>query len=222
MRSIKELAHLKSVDLFSGVQLEALNKYQDYFQEFVFDRKETILSPGKFDRSILLVVEGKIRIYLAYPQGKEFTLTILHPGDVYSGHTRAFGQALDKVRLITIPIEIFKEILSSMPNLVFNLVAVLGDALKGSMDVIEGLVFEEAGMRFTSLLAEWSRNSGVRTDDGIVIDLNLTREEIASMIGTSRQTLATIIKELTSKKLIQLASKKIIIKDISIVSNYYK
>lgn len=222
MRFIKELGHLRSVDLFSGVKLEKLNKYQSYFQEYVFDRKETILFPGKFDRSILLVVEGTVRIYLSYPHGKEFTLTILQPGDVYSGHTRAFGQALDKVRLITIPTELFKEILSNVPELVFNLVAVLGDALKGSMDVIEGLVFEEAGMRFTSLLADWSRSFGVATEDGIVIDLNLTREEVATMIGTSRQTLATIIKELSSKNLIQLAPKKIIIKNLNSLSNYYK
>lgn len=169
-----------------------------------------------------MIVEGTVRIFLSYPHGKEFTLTILHPGDVYSGHTRAFGQAIDKVRLVTVPLEVFRDILASMPNLVFNLVGVLGDALKGSFDVIESLVFEQAGVRFVSLLLEWSKKSGVPSAAGIILNINLTREELATMIGTSRQTLATIIKDLTRANLIEIRQKKLLLKDLPALSNHYK
>lgn len=217
---IKSLGGLRKTDLFGGVGLEDLEDYQHCFTEYRFNRKEIVFSPGKFHKSILLILEGKVRVYLSYPQGKEFTLTILTAGDVYSGHTRAFGQALEPVKIAAIPMEVFKEMLVKVPNLVLGLAGVLGDALKGSMDVIESLVFEEAGVRLISLLLEWARNSGTKTDQGIVIRLTFTREEIASMIGSSRQTLANLFKDLTLKGLIKVQQKNLIIKDIDGLKKY--
>lgn len=217
---IKSLGGLRKTDLFGGVKLEDLEDYQHCFTEYRFNRKEIVFSPGKFHKSILLILEGKVRVYLSYPQGKEFTLTILTAGDVYSGHTRTFGQALEPVKIAAIPMEVFKEMLVKVPNLVLGLAGVLGDALKGSMDVIESLVFEEAGVRLISLLLEWARNSGTKTDQGIVIRLTFTREEIASMIGSSRQTLANLFKDLTLKGLIKVQQKNLIIKDIDGLKKY--
>ncbi|SFR16458.1 Crp/Fnr family transcriptional regulator [Desulfoscipio geothermicus] len=210
------------MDLFEGVQLNNIRQYQEFFQEYSFERKEIIFSPGKYPKSIFLVLKGKVRIFLSYPQGKEFTLSVLQPGDVYSGHTRAFGQALSAVKLAMIPINVFKDMLISVPGLVFGLVTVLGDALKGSIDVIESLVFEEAGVRLTSLIREWAQQSGTSTDEGILITLDFTREEISSMIGSSRQTLATLLKELSSAGLIEIKKKTLIVKDLEGVTNFFK
>lgn len=210
------------MDLFEGVQLKYIRQYQEFFQEYSFERKEIIFSPGKYPKSIFLVLKGKVRVFLSYHQGKEFTLSVLQPGDVYSGHTRAFGQALSAVKLAMIPINVFKDMLISVPGLVFGLVTVLGDALKGSIDVIESLVFEEAGVRLTSLIREWAQQSGTSTDEGILITLDFTREEISSMIGSSRQTLATLLKELSNAGLIEINQKNLIVKDLEGITNFFK
>jgi len=206
--------------LFGSIQLEDLQEYQHYFTEYSFARKEVVFYPDKYNQFILLVLEGRIRVYLSYPMGKEFTLTILNPGDVYSGHTRTFGQAMEPVKVLAIPMNVFKDMLKKIPNLVFGLAAVLGDALKGSMDVIERLVFEEARVRLTSLLIDWAREHGVSTREGIVIKLDLTREEIASIIGSTRQTLANLFKDLTSQGFLEIQHKNILIKDIQGLKNY--
>ncbi|AEG59135.1 Crp/Fnr family transcriptional regulator [Desulforamulus ruminis] len=194
--------------------MEKLKEYQDFFTEYSFTRKEMVFFPGKFPSSILLILKGKVRVYLSYPHGKEFTLTILSPGDVYSGHTRTFGQALEPVSMASIPMEVFKEMLQKMPNLVFGLVGVLGDALRGSMDVIESLVFEEADVRLISLLLEWARHNGKPVPRGVEIKLDFTREEIASMIGSSRQTLNNLFRNLMNEQLIEVQNKSILIKDL--------
>lgn len=208
--------------MFEGVQLIKLRQYQEFFQEYRFERKEIVFSPGKYPQSIFLVLEGKVRVFLSYSQGKEFTLTVLQPGDVYSGHTRAFGQALSTVKLALIPTTVFKDMLVTVPGLVFGLVTVLGDALKGSIDVIESLVFEEAGVRLTSLIKEWALNSGTSTDEGILITLDFTREEISSMIGSSRQTLATLLKELSKSGVIDVKQKTLIVKDLEGLTDFFK
>lgn len=202
--------------------MDKISQYQEFFQEYRFDRKEIVFSPGKYPKSIFLILEGKVRVFLSYYQGKEFTLTVLKPGDVYSGHTRAFGQALTAVKLVMIPLTVFKDMLVSVPGLVFGLVTVLGDALKGSIDVIESLVFEEAGVRLAYLIREWAQQSGISTDEGILIDLNLTREEISSMIGSSRQTLATLLKQLLNAGLVEIRQKNLIVYDLEGVINFFK
>jgi len=219
---IKELGVLRGIDLFQGVQLNKISQYQEFFQEYSFERKELVFSPGKYPKSIFLVLEGKVRVFLSYYQGKEFTLTVLKPGDVYSGHTRAFGQALSTVKLVMIPLKIFKDMLDKVPGLLFGLVTVLGDALKGSIDVIECLVFEEAGVRLTYLIREWAQQSGTSTEDGILIALNFNREEISSMIGSSRQTLATLLKQLSNAGLIEIRQKNLLVTDLEGVMNFFK
>ncbi|MBO8138421.1 MAG: Crp/Fnr family transcriptional regulator [Desulfotomaculum sp.] len=212
----------KNINLFESVSPEQIKQYQPYFQERSFKRKDIIFYPGKYPQFIFFILQGKLRVFLSYAEGKEFTLTVLEAGDVYSGHTRAYGQALSDIKLALIPVEIFKEMLVDIPGLVFDLVAVLGDALKGSINAIESLVFEEAGMRLTSLLMEWARQSGQVTDEGIFLKLDFTREEIATMIGSSRQTLATLFKELSKAGLIKLKQKDLIIKDLQGLNKFYK
>ncbi|RYD02294.1 hypothetical protein N752_26125 [Desulforamulus aquiferis] len=150
--------------MFGVVQPKEIKKYRKYFQELIFNKKDIVFYPGKYPNSIFLILDGKVRVFLNYNLGKEFTLTVLESGDVYSGHTRAFGQAITDVKIALIPIEVFRAMLTDLPGLVFGLVNVLGDALKGSIDVIEGLVFDEAGMRLIALLQEWSRD-GETTDE---------------------------------------------------------
>ncbi|WP_304544567.1 Crp/Fnr family transcriptional regulator [Desulforamulus aquiferis] len=203
------------------MQPKEIKKYRKYFQELIFNKKDIVFYPGKYPNSIFLILDGKVRVFLNYNLGKEFTLTVLESGDVYSGHTRAFGQAITDVKIALIPIEVFRAMLTDLPGLVFGLVNVLGDALKGSIDVIEGLVFDEAGMRLIALLQEWSRD-GETTDEGILIRLELTREEMSSMIGSTRQTLANIFKELSRAGLVELKQKKLLIKDFEGLKAFYK
>ncbi|MDO7788538.1 Crp/Fnr family transcriptional regulator [Desulforamulus aquiferis] len=207
--------------MFGVVQPKEIKKYRKYFQELIFNKKDIVFYPGKYPNSIFLILDGKVRVFLNYNLGKEFTLTVLESGDVYSGHTRAFGQAITDVKIALIPIEVFRAMLTDLPGLVFGLVNVLGDALKGSIDVIEGLVFDEAGMRLIALLQEWSRD-GETTDEGILIRLELTREEMSSMIGSTRQTLANIFKELSRAGLVELKQKKLLIKDFEGLKAFYK
>lgn len=209
------------VDIFEVVQPKEIKKYQQFFQEIDFNKKDIVFYPGKYPESIFLILNGKVRVFLNYTQGKEFTLTVLEQGDVYSGHTRTFGQALTDVKIALIPTRVFRDMLAEVPGLVFGLVTVLGDALKGSIDVIEGLVFDEAGMRLTGLLKDWAQD-GEPTNEGILIKLELTREEMSSMIGSTRQTLANIFKELSKAGLIEIKQKNLLIKDLEGIKNFYK
>lgn len=56
-----------------------------------FRKKECIFTPEKQEDFISIIIKGKVRIYLNYPDGKEFTIAFLEPGDVYSSHSGTFA-----------------------------------------------------------------------------------------------------------------------------------
>ncbi|GAV22895.1 Crp/Fnr family transcriptional regulator [Carboxydothermus pertinax] len=200
--------------LLGKLSIDQLKEFIPSFKEIYLKKKEIAFSPGIYPNDIFLVTKGRIKVFLTYPDGKEFILTILDTGDIFCGHTRAFGQALEDSVILLVPLEAFQEMLLRYPELMYGLVRVLGDALKHSLDVIERMVFMEAKIRLANLLYQWALNRGVHQDEGILVPTGLTREELAYLIGTTRQTLATLIKDFEAQKIIKVSKKSIFVKDL--------
>jgi len=162
-----------------------------------------------------LLLSGRVRVYLSYPNGKEFTLTVLEPGDVYSGHTRAFCSALEDSEVALIPLKTFKAMLTEIPTFSLNVIAVLGDALKNSINVIENLAFRDVNERLLSYLLDIAEEKGMPTDQGLQIKFGLTHEEIATMIGCTRQTVSLFFNNLQKEGLLTVHKGKITIHDLA-------
>ena len=146
--------------LLDGLSGEKLKEFIKGFKEIHLKKKEMAFAPGRYPKDIFLIIRGRIKVFLTYPDGNEFILTLLEPGDIFSGHTRAFGQALEDSVMLLIPIDTFRELLIRYPELMYGLIRVLGDALKHSLDVIERMVFMEAKIRLANLLYHWALNRG--------------------------------------------------------------
>lgn len=200
--------------LLGELSLDQLKEFIPSFKEIYLKKKEIAFSPGIYPNDIFLVTKGRIKVFLTYPDGKEFILTILDPGDIFSGHTRAFGQALEDSVMLLMPLDAFRKMLARYPNLMYGLIRVLGDALKHSLDVIEQLVFMEAKIRLANLLYQWTFSRGIHQHDGILVHTGLTREELAYLIGATRQTLTTLLKEFEAQQIITVYKRSILVRDI--------
>lgn len=160
-----------------------------------FGRKELVFRPETRSDEIYLVVEGKIRLFMMDPSGREFTISILSPGDMFSGHTRCYGEAIGEVRVAVTDCQSFLEILQQQPETGRRLITVLGRCLKHSFDIIEALVFKACSSRLASMLLVEAEAQGEPCQAGIRVTVDLTTEQIASRIGTARQTISTLLNE---------------------------
>jgi len=211
---LRSFGLIRNNKLLGGLSQEQLREFAASFKEVRFKKKEMAFSPGRYSREIFLITEGRIKVFLTYPDGKEFILTLLEPGDIYSGHTRAFGQALEDSVMLLVPLHTFQKMLVKYPELTSSLVRVLGDALKHSLDVIERLVFMESRDRLAKLLYQWACSRGVPRDGGVLVNTGLTRDELASLIGATRQTLATLIKDFEGRQVIKVYKRSIFVRDL--------
>lgn len=179
-----------------------------------FKKKETIYPPNHEENLVFLVKEGRIRVYLAYGE-KEFTLSILEAGDIYSTHTRAYTEALEDCELLVTSLEGFGRVMLQHPSFTLTLINVLGDLLKNSITIINGLVFQEAHQRLAEFLIRASEDKGKRTEEGIVLELGLSSEQIAGLVGTTRQTVSLLLNDFYKAGILKkINRRKVVIKDI--------
>lgn len=165
------------------------------FNERSFPKNSIICSPDYDEDFIFIVKQGAIRIYLAF-EDKEFLLAILKEGGIYSSHTRAFAEALEDVKLLIMPTAKFLGFMSTYPIFSKTIIGILGELLKQSFSIINSLVFKDVTQRIVEFFLYEARHHGKIDPAGTRIIIDLTMEQLASVVGSSRQTVSTIINHL--------------------------
>ncbi|WP_370516709.1 Crp/Fnr family transcriptional regulator [Sporomusa sp. KB1] len=218
MRILKRLGDFHGLPLFSQLPEAIVAKYFSHCLTRKYRKKEEVFGSGEHADYIYLLVSGKIRVYLSYPNGKEFTLTLLQAGDVYSGHTRALGQALADSEVLLIPVESFRKLLVEVPLFAMNVISVLGDSLRNSMNIIESLVFKEVNKRLYHFIYSLALSANRHGESAIQVQLGLTHQQIGTMVGSTRQTVNMFFNNLQKEGIITMGKDKLIIHDFAIIT----
>ena len=166
--------------------------------------------PGYEENLIFIMASGRVRVYLGYEE-KEFNLGILTKGDIYSTHTRTFVQALEDIEILVTDVATFRRKMVKDPEVTAAMVRVLGNILKTSFSIIDGLVFKDANSRLVALLAGEARKHGVSCEAGIKVSIDLSVEQLARLVGSSRQTVSTLLSDLVRAGLLGRSGRGIFI-----------
>jgi CRP-like cAMP-binding protein len=187
------------------------------FSRVVRRKGEIVFHPREGRNRLFIVTRGRARIYLA-SRDKEFTMAILDAGDVYTTHTRAFVQAIDDLELLEADLASVRDCLISMPSLTTAIVKVLGDLLSHAFSVIDNLAFKDVRDRLLGFLAYEARRlprckecrSCGRCEEGGMISLGLSTEQLATILGSTRQTVSSLLNSLAKDGVVQLKSRGVV------------
>lgn len=168
-----------------------------------------VFSPREELDRLFIVVKGRARVYLAY-RDKEFTMAILDVGDVYTTHTRAHVAALDDLELLVADTAVVRRFLATMPALAISMVKVLGDLLAHAFAVIDGLAFHDVRKRLVQLLLLEAGRTPPGPDGTIRFDHGLSVEQLATIVGSSRQTVSSLLNALEREGVIALQGRGVI------------
>ncbi|MDD3311046.1 Crp/Fnr family transcriptional regulator [Pseudodesulfovibrio sp.] len=199
---------------FSGVNLldelarEDMHELRGLIGARTFPGGSIIFTPDTEENLVFIVSRGRVRIYLAY-EDKEFTLGILNPGDVYSTHSDCYVQALDDAELLLTNVRSVKRIMDTMPDFTRTMVRVLGHILKNSFLIIGGLAFKDIYTRLMEFLLAEARHSGVKREDGVLVTLDLTIEQLAQLMGATRQTVSTLLGDMARAGLVLKQARRV-------------
>ena len=180
-----------------------------------YAKNNYICQPGDRENLVFIVFNGQIRIYLGFEE-KEFNLGILTRGDIYSTHTGTFAQALTDTEVLTTDVETFRQKMVGDAEVTKAMVRVLGNILKTSFSIIDGLAFKDVNSRLVAFLSNVARKHGYhQADGGVMIQLDLSVEQIARLVGSARQTVSTLLNDLSKAGLlIKLDRGKYLIPDL--------
>lgn len=195
------------IDILSTLKQPGLEELSGCFQTRSFVRKSQIFLPQHREDLIFIVASGRARLYLAY-EDKEFTLAILERGDVYSTHTRAYVSALEDTTLLCAETSQVRRHMLALPEFTAAMVRVLGEVLKHSISIIDDLAFRDVQTRLVRFLRFVASQSGeTQPGGGVLVNLGLTTEQLAGLLGTTRQTLSTMLNALEREGRMELRGR---------------
>ncbi|MGD8881489.1 MAG: Crp/Fnr family transcriptional regulator [Desulfobacterales bacterium] len=207
---------ISAIPLFNGLPDEQLSAIQEIAVEKHFNKGQTIFSEGDETRGFFVVVDGRVKIYKVSSEGKEQILHIFEAGQsfgevtVFTGQQLpANAQALAKTRLLFFPRSAFVDLITATPSLALNLLAIMSKKLRQFAAQIENLSLKEIPARLASYLIYLSEEQAAED----TVTLNVSKGQLASLLGTIPETLSRIFAKLSGQNLIRVEGPEITLLD---------
>ncbi len=188
--------------------------YLSRFSRRSFEEKNIVSHHQTPRGGVFVVTSGRLRVYLSY-EGREFTLLFLQPGDVFSMHSQAIVEAKQRSEILVADLESFTEILLHFPHLSLTAISTVGKMLSNSTHIIEDLVFRDVKSRLLRFLIELTEDKGRAGPMGIEVPFELSTEEVAMLIGSTRQSTSSLFNALIKNgNIVRINRKLILVKDV--------
>jgi CRP-like cAMP-binding protein len=197
--------YLERLDLFERVPRPELAALRDgaLVREFPRRARVTLDDPGE---SVYLIAEGAAKLCHTGFLGRRIIEAILQPGDVF-GRITLEGRAqspciletIDETRVLFVPRSTFTALMRSCPEFSYEVVQRLEERERRLERRVESLVFKDVRTRVIETILYLARNHGDRCVHGWAVDVRVTQQDIADLVGASRQIVSRVLRELELK-----------------------
>jgi CRP-like cAMP-binding protein len=226
MSTNKNIWYFEDTDLFDVLCPKKGPMVEEFHPPGVFQKDDFIYFKDDSSEKVYMVSNGRVKIGTYAPDGKEIVKAILTRGELFgemalAGEERRedFAQAMDNdTHICTMTIEDLKGLIAENKELSFTMFKLVGFRLRKMERKIESLVFKDARTRIIDFLREMAEEKGQKVGFEMMIKSHLTHKDIASLTGTSRQTVTTVMNELRDKNLINFDRRRILIRDMEKLS----
>ena len=194
-----------------------------------FLKDETICSLGRTNDEIYILVTGRVKIFELTAEGKEVILWFCTAGELFGiadaltaneiGTRRINAQSCGYTELLAVNYQGFLQFVKSNPMVSLPLLQLLSFRLREVSEVLSDITSVDVASRVIKLLNRLGERYGRRVENGVFLELPVTHQEMADMIGASRQTVTTVLGDLKRRGLIQMQQRTLFICDGSWVEN---
>lgn len=215
---------LKIVPLFKSLGREDTRSLAASVGSQSLKKGEVLFRKGSEGTSLFIIREGKIKIVLPSGIGDEVILAIFSEGDFFGemaildGMLRsADAVALEPSELYVLNRSDFLAFLKNNENAIQSILYSLSMRLRKTDDLLEDTCFLHISARFAKRLVELAEKYGRQEGNTTLIDLSLTQKDLASMIGTTRESINKELRILREKGLVSIIDNKILIYNLELL-----
>ena len=226
-RSFSEkLSLLSEVALFAGLSDADITAIGHATTMTHCVRGQQILSPDDPPDRIHIIKKGRVRVFRMTPDGKQLTLDIFEKGTILGdmsllGQDRlpeAYGEAIDDGVICTITPNELRKLIERYPVIGVNIIRNLSRRLQAAERELEAMAYQRVDQRLARKLLDLGQRFGVTTERGTLIQARLTQQELAEMIGTTRETLAHTLGDFRRRGLLDTAHHQLVIRDAELLA----
>ncbi|GAA0176724.1 Crp/Fnr family transcriptional regulator [Clostridium sediminicola] len=220
---------MRQVPLLSNLKHEQLSKVSAGTIKTNYKKGERIFSQGDKARKLYIVCSGKVKVFRYTGDGKEQILYILSPSDfsfigafnlLKENEFDFSAEALEDTTICSLDKKDFDAILVENPKIMLKILEEAYDRINKVESLVDRLSTNDVSAKVAGLLISLIKDFGVKTEDGIIINSTLNREEMGSYAGITRETITRRLRVMHDEGLIEIRNnKQILIKDMDKLKN---
>ena len=212
---------VRKAPLFTAIDDASAASLRASMSGIKISKGQVLFKEGDPGDKLFVVVEGKLKLGTTSNDGRENLLSILGPGDMFGelslfdpGPRTATATAVVDSKLLALANDQVIGWITSHPHVSLQLLKRLSQRLRRTNDVLSDLVFADVPGRVAKAIIELGERFGTKKEDGLHVKHELTQEELAQLVGASRETVNKALADFASRGWIKLEPRAVIILDL--------
>lgn len=205
--------YLKQLDIFKELAPKEINDIGVIVDEKNISKKEIVLEPEDKNK-VYLIKKGQVKLYQLTKDGKRIIIDTLGPGSVFGNfggeESQNFAEATSDTFVCIAKRETFFKTISEKPEVSVKLMAMLFDQLSQAQDYVVAMAGGDVLSKLKFKLSDLAKKYGESKGEKVKINQRFTHEEIADMIGVSRETITKLLGTLRRRGIIEMDGKNIV------------
>ncbi len=205
---------ISNIPLFQGLPESALSMLESILKKQEFPRGKNIFVEGSESAGFYIIVRGRVKVFKLSAEGKEQILHIVNSrgllgavsaftGTPYPAH----ADAMEKTNALFFPRKEFLSLIRKEPSVVLNMMANLAMRLQHFTRMIDDLSLKEVPGRLAAYLSYLCERTGC----GNSVEIDISKGQLASLLGTTPETLSRILRKMSEQGIIKVTGRKIIL-----------
>ena len=216
----RTLGLLKKCDVLANVPADAVQRMLPGAKLSGYRARQVVYLPGDRAQGVFFVAQGRVKISKVTRDGKELTLAYRTTGDFFGepcllegGPREEMAEAMEATMAVEVDRDTLDHVLSTNGVAAYWFARALIVRRKDLESRVEQLIFKDVGAKLAELLLELGVQHGVEEQRGAVLNLKITHQEMANLIGSTRETVSLTLSQFKRKGLIQSEGRRIILAD---------
>lgn len=214
--------HLHGLDFLSELSEDETARLLRGASSREYGPGETVFEPAARPHSVYLLERGLVRIYRLSAAGDEATLGYVRPGEVFGElgafsdlPRESFAQAVRASHVWRVARAGLLRVLQEHPRIALEVTAQIGNRFKRIESRVESLVFRNLRSRIAHILLELAEDFGHEDGKGVSIDIPLSQQDLAALVGATRQSVNLCLRELREAGLIRYRNRRFAVPDVA-------
>ncbi|WP_066528739.1 CRP-like cAMP-activated global transcriptional regulator GlxR [Corynebacterium bouchesdurhonense] len=211
---------LARAGIFQGVDPDAVSELIQDMETVTFPRGTTIFDEGEPGDRLYIIVDGKVKLARHAPDGRENLLSVMGPSDMFGelsifdpGPRTSSAVCVTEVTAATMDSTLLKQWIDQHPEISQQLLRVLARRLRRTNASLADLIFTDVPGRVAKTLLQLANRFGTQEGGALRVNHDLTQEEIAQLVGASRETVNKALATFAHRGWIRLEGKSVLIVD---------